>query len=167
MGIVTPTAGQMLTAAGLAAMFPSGIIARGNKTTAVGPTNANIEMPVLRVDGVPLKNGYSYLILCANLRNGKTTGTDRQKWVLRWNNAGTATISSNELGRSETGIPDAATNSPWIMGWVDSGADQTASFLLSLQKLTVSSSTLTTSTDPGGISILVIDCGITAPNTGV
>ena len=71
---------------------PSRLIGRGARTS--NSTAAAAEQPVLRVDGLPLVAGNQYFVHVPSVNMAATVANDRGNLNLRFNQTGTATITS-------------------------------------------------------------------------
>ena len=143
------------------------VVSRGNRATASSATSGGTELGVLRVDGVNLIGGHSYMVIADHLRPDLTVTTDRAKYTLRWNDTGVAaTTSSTELGRTEAAGGDLNSMGV-IIGWVHPAADVSgASFILTISRPS-GTGTVTALADTGGMNITIIDVNLTVPDTGV
>lgn len=168
MALPTIEVGDLVTA-DLLGTFPAGVIAFGNRTTNKAFTTIT---GYLRVDGVPLLNGRTYMITAQNIRLSITAGAaanDHYKFDLRYDGTGAAaTTASTEIGRCEiTSDTNADDDSaPIVVGWVYPSADATGSFLLSATRVT-GAATCEVQADSGGIWLTVFDMGVAASDTGV
>lgn len=151
-----------------------GIVAYGSRNSIVGPTSGSTELGILRLDNLNLVVGYQYLILIGNLRvDYSAPTTDRAKYVLRYNSAGTATTSSTAVARSE--ISDSSgfdlNSFPPPQGWIrPSSSTTTGSVLLSIVRPS-GSGTLTTPPSPYAadelVTMTIINFGPAPADTGV
>ena len=126
----------------------------------------------LRLDGVSLVNGKSYVVLAQNIRidiSGTVAATDHYKFEIRADYTGAAAgTGSTEIGRSEissagTTLDDTA---PPVFGWAKPSSDVTASFLLTATRV-AGAATVSVQADTGGIWLTVIDMGWAVADTGV
>lgn len=152
--------------------LPKGVVYQGNRTSTAGATSAGTELGLLRLDDMVLLSGRCYQVIANNPRPDLTTVTDRVKFTLRYNSAGTATTSSTEIGRSEIRNQEATTgfdinNFPQPMGWINPTSDTTTgSVMLSVARAT-GAGTVTVPPDTGGLWLTVIDHGMAVADTGV
>lgn len=163
--------GNRFTAARIAAAFPAGVIAQGNRTSNKTFTTIT---GYLRLDSVPLLDGRSYMIVAHNLRIDVSAGAaanDHYKFDLRYDGTGAAaTTTSAEIGRSELTTASTSTaqddSFPPVIGWVNPSADATGSFLLTATR-TAGGATVAVQADTGGVWLTVFDMGIAVADTGV
>jgi hypothetical protein len=143
------------------------MVARGNRggAPASGSPVSGTEAGVLRVDGVNLIGGHSYMVIVDHLRADVNASTDRAKFTLRWSDTGSAaTTSSAELGRTEAAATDLNSLGV-IIGWIHPATDVSgASFILTYTR--IGSGATQVLADTGGINITIIDVNLTVPDTG-
>jgi hypothetical protein len=139
------------------------IIARGNRPTDKVLATTG-ETGIMRVDNVPLKAGHAYSIRAPHVRYDSVTATDLGMFRIRQELGGAAaTTSSAILRRCET--TDA--KSHYIEALRFPSVDETASFLLSCNKIGGTGAWTAMCSDEGGCDLLITDLGATVADTGV
>jgi hypothetical protein len=115
---------------------PQGMIKRANRTTSSSTTTT--EVGVLRLDGIPIKNGRVYKLCTAGLILNSTVAGDLIEIRIRGNTAGQATTGSTQFG-SLADSSQSASASQKVQSvqaiWVGV-ADVTLSVLLSIARVT-------------------------------
>jgi len=132
-------AGDRLAAADLNAAFaalPQGIIARHTRnTTSLSGVGAT-ETPFIRMDNIPIRNGYSYEIIAPRLVLTTTATTTIGAVRLRGSTSGNATIASAGIDGAEVrpATPVDTSNVPeqQIIGVYHSATTGSLSVLLSI-----------------------------------
>ena len=162
--VVDFPAGTRLTAARLGAL-PKGIIARARRDTNTAIVSA--ETGVLRLDGVPIRNGRVYRIYTNQLvLDGDSTG-DVGRASIRVSTAGPATTSSTLLGVLQLTVPTPALpwGAPMSVDYYPT-ADGTLSVLLTISRL-AGTGTGVRLLASEGIDLTVEDMGLDPGNTGI
>lgn len=151
-----------------------GAVAYGSRSSIAGPTSGATELGILRLDNLNLTAGYFYLVLVGNLRVDMSVVTDRAKFILRYNSAGTATTSSTALARSERAIPtsgDDLNSFPKPMGWIIPGSSTTTGSVLLSMSRPSGTGTLTAPPSPYAsdelVTMAILNFGPAPADTGV
>lgn len=165
-------AGDVLTAAQLNAL-PLGIVARharglAGSASAVGAT----ETGFIRVDGVSIRNGYSYEVTVPRtIMSFSATSAASAVIRLRGSTSGNATTASAQLDGGEVRV-DAYTNSTSfspevpLIGFFHSTTTGTLSVLVTFAR-TDGTSTLTYFASTGAlIPVIVKEIGLTPTDSG-
>lgn len=163
-------AGTRLTAAALDGAYAQGVVAQGNRTTAKAVTGS--EVGVLRLDGLVLKSGNTYLFAAHGLRitGSGTPANAHFACRIRYNGTATAGTGDNEIGRCEWTENSALAydSAPVVLGWVNPAVDTTSgSCLLTVVQSSGTATSPQLNNDSGGMWLSVIDLGVAVPNTGV
>lgn len=164
------TAGQDLTAEVLN-IVPRGRIANhirtGSSVSGVGAT----ETGFIRIDGIPVRDGYSYEVCCPRCVCSTTAFATTSSVIrLRGSVTGAATITSPQLDGGEM-RPSFATdnaNTPElpIIGYYDATADGTLSVILTVTR-TVGAGTVGLFAGSLRIPLTVSEVGFTPADSGV
>lgn len=157
-------AGMRLTAARLNAS-PRGEIAYANRSQTPGltlPTTLST-VALLRLDGVALMAGHTYLIRAPRLRWDVATTTDRARWEIRISTNGAATTSTPIAARGEM----VEQNSISVEAIRHAAVAETVSVLLSITRTAGTSAGTVAFNDDGGADLVVEHIGESAPDTAI
>jgi len=147
--------------------IPGQVISRGSRSTN-SSTTTTVEIPVLRVDGIPVISGRAYVIRVNNFGLNTTVNGDAVIARLRYSNAGLATVASTELTALRINIASTAAapilpiNANW---WAV--ATETLSILLTVQRAGGTGNVSLSPTAGQTIDIVVQDAGTDPGDTGV
>ncbi|MFG2056696.1 hypothetical protein ACGFI9_22000 [Micromonospora sp. NPDC048930] len=167
---VTWQSGMRLVPARLNAL-PRGILGRAERTTTSPFTSAATELPILRLDAIPVVSGRLYHVRVVNVHiDASAASTDMARGYLRVSTAGAATTASTQLAAASLPVPDT--------GGIASGADihgeyvatatGTLSVLFSIARITGATANMRTLAGTGfNLELSVVDAGIDPGDTGV
>lgn len=163
---MTVLAGQIATAEDLNNAARTRV-RRGYRTTASSTTTTEAE--VLRVDGVPLKAGRSYMLHTSSLLVQSTVANDVVVAKIRMSTTGTATIaSSTDMGEGARRVTAASQleETSAALSYTPS-ADETASVLLTVVRASGTGSASIYGAANAPIELFVDDASEDPGNTGV
>lgn len=167
---MTIGAGQMPTAAEFAAAIQRRV-ARARRETNASATSAATELPILRLDDIPLLGGQSYNIWCPPLNPGNSVGGDTVIFRLRYTEDGsTPTIASTQLAAERWISAGTGSTTEIKMGpKVDynPAADVTFSILLTVARAGGTGTMTVQGSAVGPICINIDNMGDDPGNTGV
>ncbi|MGW1059362.1 hypothetical protein [Micromonospora rubida] len=168
---VTFAAGNRLTPARLNAL-PKGIVGRGQRSTTSSFTSGTTEMPILRIDNLPVVGGRLYHVRVVNVHidGSAVNATEVVRGYLRYSTAGSATTSSTMLAATSLPVPDTGgvASGASVQGEVVPSVDGTLSVLFSIARMTGGSPNFRTVGGTGfNLDLTVIDAGIDPGDTGI
>lgn len=167
MATSTFTAGQKLTAAFMATAYPTGVIARGRRTTATGSVTTT-ETGVLRLDSVPLLAGRAYEISTSGINLDTSVANDIATARIRISTSGAATIASTQIAQMRNTIDDAAnSNVIPLQTYYFPGVDTTLSVLLSIVRVAGTGNIIVFCSGTEILDLIVTDLGVAPTDTGV
>lgn len=142
------------------------VIAYGNRQS--DKTFTGTEVGVLRLDNVPMRTGYRYLIMSSSLRIGCSSG-ETGKANLRYSTSGSAGTSDTLLTAVEANANTAFTpvQSPALIVSFTPGANVTFSCLITLLRSGGSSNVTMTGSATQPIELYVLVAGPDPTDTGV
>lgn len=166
---VTWQSGMRLSPVRLNAL-PRGILGRAERTTTSAYTSGSTELPILRLDAVPIVSGRLYHVRVVNVHiDGSATSTDMARGYLRVSTAGAATVASTQLAASSLPVPDTngIASGTDVEGDYVAAATGTLSVLFSIAKVTGGGVNFRTVGGAGfNLVLTVIDTGVDPGNTG-
>lgn len=139
-----------------------------NGNSAVLTPSGSTSTGILRIDNVQLYAGRRYMIESSDLRVDLGTSTDRPRFELRLNTAGTATTSTAITARTEVAGADL-NNMPHLRRVITpSSSTSVASLLLSVTRPSGSGTIqVMAGTDDETLWIAVTDLGVAVADSGV
>ena len=147
------------------------IIARGQRTTATAAITTT-ETGVIRLDDVPVRNGYCYEITVDNINIDTSVANDigivRMRYVFAASAGSTATTTSTQLNTWRNTIDDATNSNvlPWVNHYFAT-ADGFLSILFSLQRQAGTGNLIWFCSATDVCNVVVKDIGSDPGNTGV
>jgi len=128
------------------------IVARHERTSNATATSGGTEQPILRIDNIPLIGGCLYSIYTSPMYCSVSVANDVPRLSLRVNNAGVATITSNQIATAQLKVTSTtADECQQVAGHYVPGSNETLSVLLSTLR-------------GGGTGAITIKGGTNAPN---
>lgn len=144
-------------------------VARARRETNSSSTSAATELPVLRLDDIPVEQGHLYDIVTNPLLLDTTVANDVMRVLLRIDETGAdATIASTNISLNQRQIPNASQSETCMLGTTRAAsAAGLWSVLLSVvrQSGTGTGQIFGATTHP--IEIKIIDLGMDPGDTGV
>ncbi|MEU5950521.1 hypothetical protein ABZ793_33970 [Micromonospora sp. NPDC047465] len=151
--------------------LPKGVISRGQRSTTSAFTSGSTELPILRLDGVPVVAGRLYHVRVVNVHiDGSTASTDMARGYLRYSTAGSATTASTQLAAASLPVPDTGgiASGTDIHGEFVAAATGTLSVLFTIARVTGLNANFRTVGGTGfNLELTVIDAGLDPGDTGI
>lgn len=114
-----------------------GVLAAHKRETAISGVGAT-EVGFIRIDNIPVRNGYDYEIICTPINITTSTITSAVGMTrVRASTSGSATTSSTSIGyqRMDQTVSTSQTNVTNIIAMFTATADGTASFLITVARV--------------------------------
>lgn len=111
--------------------LPYDIVGYHRRTTAL--TGATAEVGYVRIDNVPMRNGYTYLAFVPTINLSQSAATNIVRSRIRVNASGTATTASLQIGAARFNQENASfTNIAPMMGLYTATADGSLSVIVTV-----------------------------------
>lgn len=145
------------------------VIARGRRTTGSLVANSAAQVPVQRLDSIPLLAGHAYMISCGKAGFTASDATQRPQHLMYINNAGAATTGSTLLREAAAPVYDTSVGTvvPGLDTIYVPAGNETLSVLYAIARVAGSGSVTYSPSTSGPCDIWVTDLGTDPGDSGI